>query len=131
MGLGLVVSLGGKETHDHRQIQNINEILPNDGVRPARRATTREKPAHNREGENVGRDAQRKSQERYSRRLQRVAAYHDLQHATVRLDDLISNTSPSESRPPWSGFLRATRRLVRDVSARSVGRSTSILPPET
>ena len=79
-------------------------ILPNNGVRPARCATTREKPEYSREEENVGRDAQRKSQERYSRRLQSVAAYHDRQHAIVRLDDLISNTLPSESRPLRSGL---------------------------
>ena len=101
---GLIVPLGGKETHDHKQIQNIIEKLPNNGVRPAPCVATREKPEYSREEEYVGRDAQGKGQERYSRRLQSVAAYHDLQHAIVRLDDLISNTSPLESRPLRSGF---------------------------
>ena len=123
---GLVVPLGGKETHDHRQIQNIIEILPNNGVRPARCATTREKPEHSREEENVGREAQRKSQERYSRRLQSVAAYHDLQHAIVLLDDLISNMFTVGVQTSSVRILRANRRLVRDVSARLVGRSTSL-----
>ena len=71
----------------------------------------------------MGREAQRKSQERYSRRLQTVAAYHDLQHASRRPDLQHVTVEVRTSSVP---ILRATRRLARDVSARSVGRSISM-----
>ena len=70
-----------------------------------------------------------------SRNLQSAAAYHDLQHAAGRLDDLISDTSPSKSKPLRSGLCTscnlpartcATRRVAPNASARSPGRSTSM-----
>ena len=51
--LGLVVSLVGNDTHDHKQIQNIIGKFFSNSVR--RCATTREKPEHSKEEKNEAR----------------------------------------------------------------------------
>ena len=118
---GLVVSLGGKETTTTNK-SKISlrycpltafdlRVVPPPGRNPntARKKKTRLAP--NTIGTNTRERPRGKARKssvtetiKDSRHLQSVAAYHDLQHAEVRLDDLISTSLPSKSRPLRSGF---------------------------